>query len=180
MPTKAQAIDLADTYLTETRRHCDQVAHIMSYFAKELWEDEDYRYIVGLLHDVDRDYIVKDSSKHLKAEFGMIMDKINAPIELRDDIRSHGYRLTGVPVWESIIRKYLISVDELSGLLHAYSLMRPTKFEWMERSWINKRIKDKTFAAGVDREHIKGCEQYLWIPLNEFAMKVVQSLQSSI
>jgi predicted hydrolase (HD superfamily) len=156
------------------------VAQIMAYFAKKLWEDEEYRCIVGLLHDVDRDCIAKDSSKHLKAEFDMIMDEISAPIELRDDIRSHGYRLTGVPVWESIIRKYLISVDELSGLLHAYSLMRPTKFEWMERSWINKRIKDRTFASGVDREHIRGCEQYLWIPLNEFAMKVVQALQSHI
>jgi predicted hydrolase (HD superfamily) len=110
----------------------------------------------------------------------MIMDEIDAPDELRNDIKSHGYWLTGVPVWESIIRKYLISVDELSGLLHAYSLMRPTKFDWMERSWINKRIKDKTFAAGVYREHIKGCEQYLWIPLNEFAIKLVQALQSHI
>ena len=105
--------------------------------------------------------------------FDVIKGEIVTLLELRNDIKSHGYWLTGVPVWESIIRKYLISVDELSGLLHAYSLMRPTKFDWMERSWINKRIKDKTFAAGVDREHIKGCEQYLLIPLNEFAVKVV-------
>lgn len=177
MTTKTQATALADKYLTDTRRHCDQVAQIMAYFARELGEDEDRRYITGLLHDVDRDYIQKDSNKHLKREFDMMMDEIGAPVELRDDIKSHGYWLTWVSVWENIIRKYLISCDELSGLLHAYSLMRPTGFEWMEWSGINKRIKDKTFAAGVDREHIRGCEQYLWIPLNEFAMKVVSAMQ---
>lgn len=50
--------------------------------------------MVGLLHDVDRDYIKKDGSKHLKVEFDNIMDEINAPILMRDDIKSHGERLT--------------------------------------------------------------------------------------
>ena len=102
--------------------------------------------MVGLLHDVDRDYIQKNSLKHLKTEFDTIMDEIKAPQLMRDDIKSHGDRLTGVPI-NSTIRKYLASIDELSGFLYAYSRMRPTGFEGMEVSGVKKRLKDKTFAA---------------------------------
>lgn len=56
--------------------------------------------------------------------------------------------------------------------------MRPTKFDGMERSGIKKRLKDKTFAAGVDREHVMNCETYLNIPLETFAMYVVQAMKT--
>lgn len=177
-PTREQAEQLAQKYLKDTLRHCQQVGGIMEYFAKELGQDSDYWYIAGLLHDIDRDHVQKDSSKHLKQEFDTIMDEINAPAELRDDMKSHGFWLSGVPVGDSLIRKYLISIDELSGFLHAYSLMRPTKFDGMERSGIKKRLKDKTFAAGVDREHVMNCETYLNIPLETFAMDVVQAMKT--
>lgn len=95
-----------------------------------------------MLHDIDRDHIAKDSKKHLKDEFATIMDEIGAPESLRDDIRSHGTWLTGVPV-DSLLRKYLASVDELSGFIYAYSLMRPTGFIGMEPKSILKRMKDK-------------------------------------
>lgn len=102
--------------------------------------------MVGLLHDVDWDLIKKDSSKHLKTEFDSIMDEIQAPQLMRDDIKSHGSWLTGVPV-DSTIRKYLASVDELTGFLYAYSRMRPTGFDGMDVTGVKKRLKDKTFAA---------------------------------
>ncbi len=100
----------------------------MRWFAKKLGQHEHLRYLAGLLHDIDRDHVAKDGDKHLKDEFEKIMDQINAPQPLRDDIKSHGERLTGVPV-NSTIRKYLASIDELSGFIHAYSLMRPTGLE---------------------------------------------------
>ncbi len=149
----------------------------MEWFAQKLGQDVHLRYIAGLLHDIDRDHIAKDADKHLKAEFDVIMDQINAPEALRDDIRSHGEWLTGVPV-NSTVRKYLASIDELSGFIHAYSLMRPTGLEGMDVSGLKKRIKDKKFAAGVDREHLVKCEKYLNISFDEFVPQVIEAMQT--
>ncbi len=177
LPTTEQTNNLIETYLTDTKRHCLQVGHVMQWFAKELWQDEHYRWCAWVLHDIDRDHIAKDPTKHLKDEFESIMNTINAPEQLRKDIQSHWPELTWITP-DSLLRKYLISVDELSWLLYAYSLMRPTAFDWMETKWALKRIKDKTFAAGVDREHVRNCEVYLNIPLEAFIPKVIAHLST--
>jgi lysyl-tRNA synthetase, class II len=179
LPTIDQAEALAQHYLNDTLRHCQQVGKVMKYFAKKLWQDEHYWYVVGLLHDIDRDHIGKIGDQHMKDEF----DKIIASLWLTDDsqlkadIHAHAPFLTGVEP-STLIQKYIISIDELSGLIHAYSLMRPEWLENMVRSSLNKKIKDKAFAAWVDREHVKNCETYLWIPLAEFAMEVVEAMRS--
>lgn len=98
----------------------------MRYFAQQLGEDTDYRYVVGVLHDIDRDHIDKDASRHLQREFHEIMEQIDAHTDLCEDIRSHGYGIIDdCPAPDSLVRKYLMSVDELSGLLYAYARMRP-------------------------------------------------------
>lgn len=98
----------------------------MKYFGKKLGQDENYWYIVGLLHDIDWDHIEKVSDNHLKDEFEKIIDSLalSDSSQLKADIRSHAPFLTGVEP-SSLIQKYIISIDELSGLIHAYSLMRP-------------------------------------------------------
>lgn len=138
-----QAQELASKYLTDTLRHCQQVAQVMKYFAKKLGHDEDYWYIVWLLHDVDWDHIGKDSGRHIKADFERIVGEIGLPQEAIDDIKSHGRWLTGVEVENRLVRQYLASVDELSGFLYAYSLMRPTDMRvWSEKESIkDSRIK---------------------------------------
>lgn len=177
LPSTSDAQALADKYLTETRKHCEQVGKIMQYFAKKLWQDQDARYIAGLLHDVDRDHIGKDPHKHLGEEFEKIVGEIDLSDQLIADIRSHYTEKTGVPV-DLLIRKYLSAVDELSGLMYAYSLMRPEWFVGMEAKSVMKKIKDKKFAAGVDREHVRNCEKYLNIPLEEFIPQVIEALVS--
>lgn len=177
VPSISDAQKLADKYLTDTRKHCEQVGKVMEYFAKKLNQDQDVRYIAWLLHDVDRDHIGKNADKHLGDEFHAIVSEINLPQTLIDDIRSHYSEKTGVPV-DLLIRKYLSAIDELSGLLYAYSLMRPEWFVGMEVKSVMKKIKDKKFAAGVDREHVKNCEKYLGIPLEEFIPQVIEALQS--
>ncbi len=177
LPTSTAAHDLVEKYLTDTKRHCEQVGFVMRWFAQQLGENEEVRYLAGLLHDIDRDHIAKDTDKHLKEEFDTIMDEIDAPQGLRDDIKSHGERLTGVPV-NTKLRKYLASIDELSGFIYAYSLMRPTGFEGMQTKGVKKRIKDKSFAAGVDRAHLRHCEAYLGIEIGAFIPQVIEALQA--
>jgi predicted hydrolase (HD superfamily) len=67
----------------------------------------------------------------------------------------------------------LISIDELSGLMFAYARMRGGSFEGMEVKWVIKKIKDKSFAAGVDREHVRNCETYLGIALEDFVGQMI-------
>lgn len=177
LPSTAEAQALADKYLTETRKHCEQVGKIMQYFAKKLWQDADARYIAGLLHDIDRDHIGKDASKHLGEEFEKIVGEIDLSDQLIADIRSHYTEKTWVPV-DLLIRKYLSAIDELSGLMYAYSLMRPEWFGGMETKSVMKKIKDKKFAAGVDREHVRNCEKYLNISLEEFIPQMIEALAS--
>ena len=177
IPQRQAAHDLTNKYLNDTKLHCEQVGHVMEYFAKKHGQDEDIWYLAGLLHDVDWDHIGKDPEKHLGNEFEAIVGEIDLPQALIDDIRSHYEEKTGVPV-DLMIRKYLASIDELTGFLYAYSLMRPEGFEGMKWSSIKKKLKDKKFAAGVDREHVQSCEKYLGIPLDEFALEVVEALKT--
>ena len=80
---------------------------------------------------------------------------------------------------ESLMARYLVSVDELSGLIYAYGLMRPTGMEWMKAKSIKKKIKDKRFAAGVDREEVKNCEKFLNISLDTFISDTIEAMQNT-
>lgn len=174
------AHELLAAHATDTLLHNQQVGWLMRWFAQSLGEDVDRWYITWLLHDIDRDHIGKDADRHLKDDFVQIINKLPYSDEIKtqliEDIRSHGPRLTWVEP-TTLIQKYLISIDELSGLMFAYARMRDG-FAGMEVKWVLKRIKDKKFAAGVDREHVRNCEIYLDIPLAEFVEQMIQAFQS--
>lgn len=176
LPTIDQVHWLVDKYLTETKKHCEDVAKVMKYFAHKLWQDENLRYIAWLLHDIDRDHIGKTANNHLGEQFDNIMSEINAPKLFTDDLKSHYTTHTWVPV-DSLIRKYLISVDELASFVVTVAIMRPTWIEWMEFSSVRKKLKDKKFAAWVDRTEVQNCEKYLSISLEEFTTDVIKALQ---
>jgi len=176
LPALEDVENLAKKYLKETYRHCLDVAKVMKYFAKKLKQNEEIRYIAGLLHDIDRDHIGKDPSKHLWEEFEKIVGEIHLSQCLMDDIKSHYTIKTSVAV-SSLLRRYLVSVDELTGFIYAVGLMRPTGLEWMDYSSVKKKLKDKKFAAGVDREEVKNCEKYLAITLDEFVPEIIKAMQ---
>lgn len=174
------AENLLQEYSKDTLLHNKQVGNIMKYFASQAWEDQDYRYIVWLLHDVDRDHIDKVAANHLQEEFANIINKLPYDQTTKDqiilDIRTHYPHGTNIEP-QTLIQKYLISIDELSGLMFAYSRMR-WWFEWMETKWVIKKIKDKAFAAWVDREHVRNCESYLQIPLEDFVSQMILAYQT--
>ena len=165
-----------DKYLTETKQHCEVVGKVMRYFAKKLGQDEHVRYTVGLLHDADRDHIAKDAASHMGEAFEQIMKEGNFPDAIVKDIQSHYSSKTGVPV-DSLIRKYLISVDELSGFITAVSLMRPNGLADMEAKSVTKRIKDKAFARAVNRDDLLKCEKYLNIPVADFVTEMIEAMK---
>jgi len=138
--------------------HMRQVAHLMKCWAAErlqLNEQDQHRwYMAGLLHDADWEKWPDEHCGRIVEE----LEKRHQDPEIIHAIASHGPHHFGVmPV--SPMDKMLYVFDELSGLIHAYSLMRPEGYVGMEVKGVMKRFREKKFAANVSREEIlEACE----------------------
>ncbi|MDP4286082.1 MAG: hydrolase [Bacteroidota bacterium] len=135
------------------RIHMMQVAHLMKSWAAEkekLNEADQWRWeMAGLLHDADWDQWPDQHCNKIITE----LEHRHIDPEIIHAIASHGPNHFGVePV--SMMDKMLYAFDELSGLIHAYSLMRPGGYDGMELKGVKKRLKEKSFAANVSREEI--------------------------
>ena len=133
--------------------HMKQVASLMYNWAKEkenLSEDDAWRWqLAGLLHDADWDQWPEMHCKKIIEE----LENRNIDPEIIHAIASHGPVHFGVEP-QTKMDKMLYAFDELSGLIHAYSLMRPNGYEGMDVKGVKKRLKEKTFAANVSRDDI--------------------------
>lgn len=133
--------------------HMKQVAHLMKCWAEEkehLNEADQWRWeMAGLLHDADWDQWPDLHCKKIIEE----LEARNIDPEIMHAIASHGPLHFGVAP-ETQMDKMLYAFDELSGLIHAYSLMRPNGYEGMDLKGVKKRLKEKSFAANVSREDI--------------------------
>ena len=157
-------------------QHAKAVSGTLGYFAKKHDPNrEEYWRIVGILHDTDfeeypAEHCVK-GEEMLCAE-GVSEDIIRAAM-------SHGYGITATPHEPvHIMEKILYSVDELTGLIGAAALMRPSKSTLdMEFSSLKKKFKDKKFAAGCSRDVIaKGAEMLGW-PLDELMSETLEAMK---
>jgi len=143
-----------------------QVGYLLKCWAKEkenLDEQNQWKWqMTGWLHDADWDQWPEEHCHKIIEE----LESKNIDPEVLHAIASHGPKHFGVePVNQ--LDKVLYALDELSGFLHAYSLMRPDGYEGMEVKGVMKRLKDKTFAAQVSREDITDGAMRLGIPLDE-------------
>jgi putative nucleotidyltransferase with HDIG domain len=150
LPSRDQAQALLNEYISNEalKHHSEMVAAAMEAYAKDLREDSELWYQAGLLHDLDWE---KYPDEHPNRAITEIL--VEYPQELKDAIAAHAPERTGKQA-ESLIEKYLFATDELSGLMHAASLMRPNGFADMEPKSIKKKLKDKGFAANVSRDDI--------------------------
>lgn len=141
-------------------RHGVTVEAVMRYFAEKKGEDVEFWGLAGLLHDVDFE---KYPEEHcVKAP--ELLAEIDAPEALVHAVCSHGYGIVSDVAPECEMEKILFAVDELTGLIGAAALMRPSKStKDMELKSLKKKFKDKRFAAGCSRDIIKkGAEQLGW------------------
>ena len=152
LPERKTSVSLMEQYVTNDalRHHCLMVARAMEAYARELGEDEELWYQTGLLHDLDWE---KYPDEHPNKAVNEILAD-DYPVELIEAIKAHAPHRTGKQP-ETLLEKYLFACDELSGLMHAVSLMRPNGFADMKAKSVKKKIKDKSFAANVSREDIR-------------------------
>lgn len=133
--------------------HMKQVGALMAAWAKEkeyLDTQDQWKWeMAGLLHDADWGQWPEQHCKKIIEE----LEQRDVDPEIIHAIASHGPIHFGV-LPETKMDKMLYAFDELSGLVHAYSLMRPSGYEGMELKGVKKRLKEKYFAANVSREDI--------------------------
>lgn len=177
--TREQALALLKTYNKEPFhiQHALTVEGVMRWYANELGygADADYWATVGLLHDIDFENWPEEHCRkapELLRAAGVGEDMIHS-------ICSHGYGLCSdvEPVHE--MEKVLFAADELTGLIGAAALMRPSKsVQDMELKSIKKKFKDKKFAAGCSRDVIiAGAERLGW-ELDALMEKTLEAMRS--
>jgi len=153
--------------------HMVQVGGLMAAWAREvemLSQEDIWKWeMAGLLHDADWDQWPDQHCKKIIEH----LESLNIDPEVIRAIASHGPVHFGVePVTK--MDKMLYAFDELSGLIHAYSLMRPNGYEGMEVKGVMKRLKEKTFAANVSREDIQDACTRAEIVLQDLISFIVQ------
>lgn len=178
--TKEDAIRLLEEYNRGEfhLKHAHVVGDVMRWYANELgYADEaDFWEIVGLLHDLDfekypEEHCVK--SQEIMRERGLDERLIHATA-------SHGYGLTVDIKPEHLMEKVLFAADELTGLIGAAAIMRPSKsVSDLETKSVKKKFKDKRFAAGCSREVIQQGAEMLGWDLNDLIEKTILAMRAS-
>src|SRR6185436_3001039 len=172
--SKEEANDLLYDWVKNPRLqlHMQQVAALMHTWAKEkesLSDADAWRWqLAGLLHDADWDQWPETHCKKIIEE----LENRNVDPAIIHAIASHGPAHFGIEP-ETKMDKMLYAFDELSGLIHAYSLMRPGGYEGMDVKGVKKRLKEKTFAANVSREDINDACSRAEISLDELIEFVI-------
>ncbi|MNS64591.1 hypothetical protein D3C72_977250 [compost metagenome] len=151
----------------------NQVGYLMRQWALEqegLSEDEAWKWeMAGLLHDADWDQWPDQHCRLIIEE----LEKRAVDPEIIHAIASHGPLYFGVePV--SRMDKMLYALDELSGLVHAYSLMRPERYAGMELKGVKKRLKEKSFAANVSRDDIQDACERAFLQLDDLIQFIIK------
>ena len=154
--------------------HMYQVGHIMKCWAaekeqaspKDIWRWE----MAGLLHDADWDQWPDQHCRKIIEE----LETRKIDPEIIRAIASHGPNHFGVDP-ETRMDKMLYAFDELSGLIHAYSLMRPEGYAGMELKGVKKRLKDKAFAANVNRDEIQDAADRAGVSLDEIILFIIEN-----
>ncbi len=152
-------------------KHAYAVEAAMRAYAKKFGDDEELWGVVGLLHDFDYE---KFPDEHPMKGNEILKEK-GVPEEIRTAIMGHA-SYTGVPR-ETLMAKTLYAVDELSGFIVAVTLVRPNKaVSEVKVKSVKKKMKDKSFAAKVNRDEIREGAEELGIPFEEHVEFMIKAL----
>jgi len=175
-PTREEALALLKEWNQSESliKHALAVEGVMRYAARKRGEDEEKWGIIGLVHDLDYERHPEAhcaKTKEILTEHGWPEPYIRA-------VLSHGWGLvTDVEPMEEM-EKVLYAVDELTGLVTAVALVRPSRSVLdMKRKSVAKKWKDKSFAAGANREVIEKGAQMLGVPLSDLFDDVIAGMR---
>ena len=177
IPTPEQAREILMHYNKEAFhiQHAETVSKVMGEFAKEYdSENVDFWRSVGMLHDID--FELYPEQHCVKAD--EMLRELDMDEELIHAVVSHGYGICADVEPVKYMEKVLFAIDELTGLIGAAALMRPTGISDMEAKSVVKKFKDKKFAAGCSREVIQRGADMLGIELRELIEKTINAMRA--
>jgi putative nucleotidyltransferase with HDIG domain len=156
-----------------TVRHLISVEGVMRSLARRLGEDEDAWALTGLFHDLDQDQTHEDPERHANVAAGWLRE---AGVDERivNGVLAHAHERYRTDRMSQAI----VHADAVAGLLVAAALVRPEKANGMKVSSVKKKLKEKAFAPGVNRDEILEVEDRLGISLDDFLATSIEGLQS--
>ena len=177
IPTPEQAEELLRRYNKEPFhiQHAEIVSKVMGEFAKTYdSENVDFWRTVGMLHDID--FELYPEQHCVKAD--EILRELDIDGDVIHAVVSHGYGICSDVEPTKYMEKVLFATDELTGLIGAAALMRPTGISDMEPKSVIKKFKDKKFAAGCSREVIRRGAEMLEMDLGELIAKTIDAMRA--
>jgi len=175
-PTYDEALSLFQEFNNSESllKHAYSVEGVMRYMARKIGQDEEKWGIVGLMHDLDYERFPEQHCKKAREileERGWTEEYIRAVV-------SHGWGLCSDVEPQSNMEKTLYAVDELTGLITAAALVRPSKsVSDLEAKSVMKKWKDKSFAAGVNRSVIEKGAAMLGVELRELVSDTIMGMR---
>jgi len=176
VPNREEALSLLTEYnKTESLiKHALAVEAVMRYFARKRGEDEEKWGIIGLVHDLDYEQFPE---QHCKKSEEILREK-GWPEEYIRAVVSHGWGICSNVEPQSELEKVLYAIDELTGLVVTSALVRPSKSVMdLTAKSVQKKWKDKRFAAGVDRSIIEKGTHMLGMDLSELITDTIMGMR---
>jgi putative nucleotidyltransferase with HDIG domain len=155
-----------------TVRHLISVEGVMRALAHRFGQDEGLWGLTGMFHDLDQDHTGDDAANHarLAAEW---LRETDVDERVINGVLAHAY-----PEYRTdLMSKAVVHADAVAGLLVAAALVRPERAQGMKVSSVKKKLKEKAFAPGVNREEVTGAEEGIGLPLDEFLAVSIEGLQ---
>jgi len=176
MPTREEAFELLTEYNTKEGliKHALAVEGVMRYCARKRGEDEEKWGIIGLIHDLDYEQF---PDQHCTKTEEILKEHLWPPEYIRAAV-SHGWGICTDVEPETELEKTLYAIDELTGLVVAAALVRPSRSVMdMKTKSVKKKWKDARFAAGVDRSLIQKGADRLGIELKDLIADTIMGMR---
>ncbi len=176
VPSRQEAFELLKEFNQNDAliKHALAVEAVMRYCGRKRGKDEEKWAVIGLIHDLDYEKYPEEHCK--KTE--QILHERGWPEEYVRAVISHGWGLCSDVEPKSDLEKTLYAIDELTGLVTATALVRPSKSVLdMTAKSVKKKWKDKRFAAGVNREVIEKGAQMLGVELSELISDTIEGMK---
>ena len=154
-------------------RHAIAVEGSTRWYARHFGEEEEPWGVVALLHDFD--YEIHPTLDKHPQDGAAILREEGYPEEVIEAVLSHAEHL-GLPR-DTLLKRALFACDELSGFVHACGLVRPTGLDGLEPKSVRKKLKQPSFAAGVNRDEVAQGAELLGLQLEEHIANVIEALR---
>jgi len=175
-PTYDEALSLLKEFNKSESllKHAYSVEGVMRYMARKMGEDEEKWGIIGLMHDLDYERFPEQHCKKSRE----ILEERGWPEEYIRAIVSHGWGICTNVEPQTEMEKVLYAIDELTGLITAVAIIRPSKsVADLEARSVMKKWKDKSFAAGVNRSVVEEGTVMLGVELRDLVTDVIMGMR---